>query len=67
MVHPDEKPIVKLTGHEGNSFVILYRVKQAFNVDENLFMVYAAAQNQMFQMLVIYFINNCGQRFSHPR
>ena len=29
MVHPNKKPIVKLIGHEGNSYVILYRVKEA--------------------------------------
>ena len=29
MIQPTEKPVVKLTGHDGNAFAIMGRVKQA--------------------------------------
>ena len=29
MIPPEEKPVVKLTGHDGNAFAIMGRVKQA--------------------------------------
>jgi len=29
MIQPTEKPVVKLTGHDGNAFAIMGRVKKA--------------------------------------
>jgi hypothetical protein len=32
MIEPEEKPVVKLTGHDGNAFAVMGTVKQALRL-----------------------------------